>query len=132
MKKLIRKLPALVTAALIWVFSSQSVLPRPRGIPGFDKAMHFAAYAFLAAALNLWFPRKKRGCLQALVLTACIASVYGIIDEIHQYFVPGRNCSFWDWTADTLGAAAGAGAALAVWRFIIHKNGQDQSGLQNL
>ncbi|MDR2019268.1 MAG: VanZ family protein [Treponema sp.] len=118
MKKLIWKLPAFAVAALIWIFSSQSVLPRPPGIPGFDKVMHFAAYAVLAAALSPWFPRRKQGRLEAFLLTACIASVYGVIDEIHQYFVPGRDCSLLDWIADALGAAAGAGAALAAGRLM--------------
>jgi VanZ family protein len=49
--------------------------------------------------------------LGTFILTACIAAVYGIVDEIHQYFVPGRDCSPWDWVADALGAAAGAGMA---------------------
>jgi VanZ family protein len=112
LKKLIRKLPAPVIAALIWILSSQSVLPRPPGIPAFDKAVHLVAYAVLAVALSLWFPRGKRGRLGAFILTACIAAVYGIVDEIHQYFVPGRDCSLWDWIADALGAVAGAGAVL--------------------
>ncbi|MDR1374790.1 MAG: VanZ family protein [Treponema sp.] len=116
MKKLIRKLPALIVAAFIWILSSQSVLPRPPGIPAFDKAAHFAVYAVLAAALSLWFPGGKRSCLRVLILTICIASIYGVVDEIHQYFVPGRDCSLWDWIADALGAAAGGGVALMVWR----------------
>jgi VanZ family protein len=116
LKKLLCKLPAPAVAALIWILSSQSVLPQPRGIPDLDKVSHFAVYAVLAAALSLWFPGEKRGRLRVFMLIACIASVYGIIDEIHQYFVPGRTCSPWDWIADALGAAAGAGAVLAAGR----------------
>jgi VanZ family protein len=36
-----------------------------------------------------------------------ISSIYGLLDEIHQRFVPGRNSEFLDWVADSLGAAAG-------------------------
>lgn len=41
-----------------------------------------------------------------------IASAYGISDELHQSFVPGRDCNVWDWLADTLGAIIGAGLVM--------------------
>jgi VanZ family protein len=31
-------------------------------------------------------------------------SLYGASDEFHQYFVPNRDCEFWDWLADFGGA----------------------------
>ena len=34
-----------------------------------------------------------------------VASLYGITDEWHQYYVPGRFSDVMDWIADTLGAA---------------------------
>ena len=42
--------------------------------------------------------RKKR----LLILTLFVA-LYGFSDEFHQYFVPGRDPSFWDLCADTSG-----------------------------
>lgn len=36
------------------------------------------------------------------------ASLYGVTDEIHQLFVPGRFCDPADWLVDTLGALTGA------------------------
>jgi VanZ family protein len=103
------KLPALIIVAVIWFLSSQSILPKPKGILGFDKLQHFAAFAVFSGAVCLWVPREKwkgRGRLFALI-AAIIGSAYGIIDEAHQYFVPGRDCNVWDWIADTLGSAAG-------------------------
>jgi VanZ family protein len=105
------KLPALVLAAGIWYLSSQPVLPKPAGLLGFDKFQHFLAYFALAAAIALWFPREKwRRGLGLPALTAALASLYGLIDEIHQSFVPSRNCSMGDWFSDTLGALAAAAA----------------------
>jgi VanZ family protein len=49
-----------------------------------------------------------------LMLVAGIASLYGATDEVHQLFVPGRNCNAWDWAADTVGAALGAAVYLRV------------------
>jgi VanZ family protein len=99
------KLPALVLAAGIWYLSSQPVLPQPKGLLGFDKFQHFLAYSALTAAIALWFSREKwRRGFRFPVLTAALGSLYGLIDEIHQYFVPSRNCSIGDWFSDTLGA----------------------------
>jgi VanZ family protein len=43
------------------------------------------------------------------------SAVYGVSDEFHQRFVPGRNASIEDWVADVAGAAVGVAAAFA-WR----------------
>ncbi|MBS1494437.1 MAG: VanZ family protein [Bacteroidetes bacterium] len=39
-----------------------------------------------------------------LVFALIFTSLYGVTDELHQYFVPGRSCDILDWTADTIGA----------------------------
>jgi VanZ family protein len=43
-----------------------------------------------------------------LLITFIFGSIYGISDELHQYFVPGRSVEFLDWVADTLGSTSGA------------------------
>lgn len=69
---------------------------------------HFCEYAvfggLLANALRFYMPL-RRACLIAI---AC-ASAYGITDEFHQLFVPGRVCDPIDWVVDTLGGSLGAG-----------------------
>jgi VanZ family protein len=99
-------------AAGIWYLSSQSVLPKPEGLLGFDKFQHCLAYFSLAAAIALWFSRKKwQGPgFGVPALTAALGSAYGIIDEIHQRFVPGRTCDIRDWLFDTLGALVAVAA----------------------
>jgi VanZ family protein len=111
--KFLLKLPALVLAAGIWRLSSRPVLIRPKGLFGFDKFQHFLAYFALAAAISLWFSREKwkRGGFGLPVLVSALGSLYGLIDEVHQYFVPSRDCNAGDWFSDTLGALA---AAIAV------------------
>ncbi|MDR3146193.1 MAG: VanZ family protein [Treponema sp.] len=104
------KIPALLIGVAIWILSSQSILPQPKGLLGFDKLQHLAAYLALALAVVLWFfPESRRfPGLRVGLPAGLIASVYGIIDELHQYFVPGRDCNVWDWIADVLGSAIGA------------------------
>jgi VanZ family protein len=43
------------------------------------------------------------------VLAVAIVSLYGVSDEVHQAFVPGRNADVFDWVADTTGALVAAG-----------------------
>jgi len=33
--------------------------------------------------------------------------VYAALDELHQYFVPGRSCTMYDWITDGFGALMG-------------------------
>jgi VanZ family protein len=43
-----------------------------------------------------------------------LSSLYGISDELHQSFVPGRTPDVHDWIADTWGAAVAIGVLSAV------------------
>jgi VanZ family protein len=63
----------------------------------------FLCWRALAARLSV---RRRVLCVVAG------ASLFGALDEVHQRFIPGRTADPRDWTADTLGAALGAGAAL--------------------
>lgn len=56
-----------------------------------------------------------------LVMAACaIASAYGVTDEFHQLFVPGRACDWHDWLVDTIAALVGA---LVVWALRRRRHG---------
>ena len=94
---------ALVWAGLLfWQSSSSGAGSLLSFLPaGSDKVAHFGAYAVLAALLSLAAGNAKLGW--------ALAVAYGISDEIHQLFVPGRFASVGDLVADSLGAALGAG-----------------------
>ncbi len=79
--------------------------------PGSDKIVHFVCFGALAAAWSLWFPPEswKKRPARTFFAVVLIVSLYGIADEIHQSFVPGRSCSAPDWLADTVGACAACG-----------------------
>lgn len=57
----------------------------------------------LLNALRLHFDMGK-----AAVAAVCIASAYGVTDELHQIFVPTRSCDPMDWLVDTVAALLGA------------------------
>jgi VanZ family protein len=102
-----RWLPPLLWMGLIFYLSSQERLPRPTGLPPNIQAIagHVAAYAVLAlllfAALG---SRSWNYAIRAAVVFA-VAVLYGVSDEIHQSFVPGRDASAFDVGVDALGAA---------------------------
>jgi len=56
-------------------------------------------------------------------LVVILATLYGISDEVHQAFVPGRNASPWDVVADGLGGVMGA---LIYTRFV--RGGENRGG----
>lgn len=117
-----------MVAALIWFLSSQTILPKPKGILGFDKLQHLLAFAVFTGAVCFWVPREKwksRG-LFFMLIAAAIGSTYGIVDEVHQFFVPGRDCNVWDWIADTLGAVIGALAWRGVMTFADRRVSKEQ------
>ena len=94
---------------LIFYLSSLPTIEQIPAIPHIDKALHLGAYGFMAA---LWVESLLRSGVnnsKKLVLTALfICSLYGISDEFHQSFVPGREVSVFDWIADTVGGGLGA------------------------
>ena len=100
----IYRILAVFWMALIYWLSSRQSLPAPDLFRGQDKIEHAVVFGILAMLIGLSFNavqgkgRKKR----LLILTLFVA-LYGFSDEFHQYFVPGRDPSFWDLCADASG-----------------------------
>jgi len=102
--------PTICYCLLIFVLSSISRgvhFPSPFGV---DKVVHFVEYGVLGFLLARLIANARstfsRRFLIGLVVIA--ATLYGISDEVHQAFVPGRNASPWDLLADGIGALIGA------------------------
>ena len=106
--------PVALYAGVIFYLSAQSH-PEDQ-LPSFllkdvsDKVLHGVEYGILSLLCYRAFrwaagPAVAR---QAVVLAIVTASVYGVTDEVHQFFVPFRESSWQDWLADTIGATIGA------------------------
>jgi len=104
----------ILFAALIFYFSS---LPHP--IPEIlegsllDRLLNYSiqiglAHAVEYAILSLLLFRAlyTTKVKNAAVYAAIIAILYGVSDEIHQYFVPGRVCDLIDVLFNSIGAVA--------------------------
>ncbi len=71
-----------------------------------DKLLHGIAYALLAGtflySLQPFTHNSNRAVTGIIVTVFCL--LFGISDEIHQAFIPGRFVSAWDVAADGCGA----------------------------
>jgi VanZ family protein len=104
-ERAIRTGALLVAVAWMAVIFGLSSLPGS-AVPGtYGSLAHFIEYAVLGALLLLSLPRAVRPWA-TLATAVAIASFYGITDEFHQSFVPGRVPDVADWAVDTAGALA--------------------------
>lgn len=111
MMRLLRFVPAVLWATLIFTLSAQSRLPElPVTFDGIDKLAHCLVFGILCALVVYGVGHRGR---QALIAGIVATSLYGCLDEIHQIFVPGRSPDVLDWLADTIGASL---AALVIHR----------------
>jgi VanZ family protein len=92
---------------LIFMLSSQSDLPAPYEFPESDKVFHVLAYVPLGF-LMVYALSRSTSSANLIFFGAFLAFLYGVTDEIHQYFVPGRDASALDVMADGAGAMIGS------------------------
>ena len=110
-------MPTLIWASVIFLFS---ILPYSGNIQFtvgyFDKAAHFFEYAILAALMvrtinRIWgYPSVKK-----FLFTLILGTGYGIVMELMQRFIPGRDASVGDAVFDVAGMVFG----IILGRFIL-------------
>jgi len=101
MKKVIRFLPAIIYAALIFYFSSMSSPPQPEllvGIQISSVVKHFAEYFIFGLLLMYAFWEEKKSICYAIAT----GLIYAATDEFHQFFVLGRMMDMVDWLIDAI------------------------------
>ncbi len=75
-----------------------------------DKIEHLLAYLVLSFLFNLTLLVQNKFQLlknKAYISTIIFLGVYAMVDELHQAFIPGRDCSILDWSADIIGVFLG-------------------------
>jgi VanZ family protein len=99
--------------ALIYFLSSRH-LQIPSQLPEyFDKIAHVLLYMPLAF---LFFSAMKKSGFHKYIffISILLAGVYGITDEFHQSFVPGRDAASADVAADFVGSIIGSSLACRI------------------
>jgi VanZ family protein len=115
--RIIFLLCAMGWAGVIFYLSSRSGADIPPLFVGEDKLLH----AFVFGILGFFTLGAMKTTADAYRpfqpwLAMILVTVYGVLDEFHQHFVPGRSPDIYDVMSDA------AGAMLGVWllyRFIM-------------
>ena len=96
------KLSWTITAIIaITIFYLSSLNLGSRSTNTISMLYHISAFFFLSLFLLISIVRKEKKNL--ILLAIMIAIFYGISDEIHQFFVQGRNTSLLDVFLNSLG-----------------------------
>lgn len=105
--------PVAVSMAVIFALSAMSSPPNPGAVG--DKTEHFVGYGILGAVTARATAGGTLAGLSGGAAAAAwtLATLYGVSDEYHQSFVPGRTADPADALADASGAAVAVGALWA-------------------
>lgn len=108
---LVNQLPAVLVAITLFILSS---IPYPPpvilNVSYEDLIMHaivYSVFGFFVARALYHQDRYLKFKENLLLFTFLIGTIYGISDEIHQYFVPGRVSDILDVFADVFGTLIG-------------------------
>ena len=100
------------------IFGGSSISHPPSQVGGDSRsyAAHFIEYAILAGLMagTLRTIAPRWAIALVVLVAASLSAVYGVTDEFHQSFVPGRDANIYDIGFDTLGSLFGASAWIPV------------------
>jgi len=116
MKNILRKIPAILAMVALFKLSTlPGNDPLLNSIHLSDKIEHFIAYFVLGITFCIWIPSKKWFAKPAVygVIVIVLCTLFGISDEYHQKFVPGRSCDLYDLAVDS------AASAIAVFVYFL-------------
>ena len=91
-------LSLLYMGGLYWL-SDQPGGDRTLPFPGVDKIVHLILYTGFGGLLRL--------ATTSVPMVLSVGFFYGVMDEFHQTFVPGRSADPWDVLADGMGVLLG-------------------------
>ena len=114
---------AIGWAGIIFYLSSLPGIDTPMLFPGQDKLFHLIAFGTLGFLLTGAMRTTNSGYRvgQVWFVVVLVAS-YGVLDEFHQYFVPGRTVEFYDALADAVGGLLGAWGMYYVARLLANRS----------
>jgi VanZ family protein len=104
-------LPVLVWMGIIFVGSSIGDVPRVGGrtTDGFvHRAAHVIEFAVLGALLLRALSKERPVSRREVIITLILVALYGVSDELHQRFTPGRSSEGVSVVFDVAGGLIGA------------------------
>jgi VanZ family protein len=112
----------IIWSGVIFYLSGRSSLPTPSLFPGQDKLFHLLAFSMLAVfAMGAMKPTMSGYRISQAWLTVGLVALYGLLDEFHQYYVPGRNVELYDFLADAAGGLLGAWGMYYLIKIVVNR-----------
>ena len=109
--------PAMLWAAVILAVSSIPYFSPPSmGFSFEDKIAHFGEYLVFGILLAFGFSRQRWSWGRVFLASAAVSGVFGILDELHQLLIPGRQMDGLDMLSDIAGSICAAGLYVVVFR----------------
>ncbi|MBI5217203.1 MAG: VanZ family protein [Ignavibacteriae bacterium] len=107
------RFPAFVWAIIIFIASSIPSVRLPKlELISVDKLLHIGIFFVLGVLVFRAFESNKQEPMKTwkrVVLSSLLTISYGVADEVHQSFVPGRHLDKYDMLADAIGAIVAVG-----------------------
>ena len=122
-KKKLVYIPLIIYWIILLIATSLPGKDMP-DLPVSDKIEHFSAYCILTIFLTFTvLLQNKYNILKkhAFIFTWVLVAIYGALDELHQLFIPGRDCDILDWTADASAALFGVLLVFFIVKGVRHK-----------
>lgn len=117
-----RRVCAVVCQAFVQDYDALSVARQENLISSMEfwirKSAHCFEYMVLGVLMYLTTALHIKRTRRIFWTSFAVGIIYAVGDELHQYFVPGRNCELRDVMIDSFGVFIGAVVAFAVisWR----------------
>jgi len=118
MFKFLDCLGLLLYCLFIYWLSSHPSLPAPMWFANQDKLYHAVTYFILGILVWRSAGHWVKPPIILALLSVILGSLYGVSDEWHQSFVPGRSATVADWLADTVGVSL---AVLSLYKLRKHR-----------
>lgn len=105
----LRAIVLLAYMGFIFILSSIPGREVPSVLSSYDKLINFSLYLILGLIFTYFLTGLKSGLVQIIVgfATFFFIAIYGLSDEVHQTFTPGRNFKVLDIVTDVLGGTTG-------------------------
>ena len=117
-------LPLFIYCLLIYIQSSYPSFEHTSQVLFLDKFLHLTAYAVLGALFFRAYQTLPIGSRHKILILISIlsSSIYGLSDELHQYFVPYRQADGLDALANMIGSIIG----VLLYQFLFRNHTMDE------
>jgi VanZ family protein len=121
------QLPLIIYTGIMILFSSVpgNAIPEIITFWQWDKVAHCAEFFVFTVLFFRYLVRARRKTpKEALRICLLIGLMYAALDELHQLFIPKRECRIYDFAADSVGILAGAISAWQYYRKLFSREGK--------